>query len=132
MVDLKKKLIEQVDDLLRKGELPASQHRTLITKIELADPRFLEMAVGKFQAIRKSTAEEDEKVKKADGIAPMTTSTSGAPSTSGAAPAAPAPAAPAKAAAAPAGGASAGNVLTSKDIGGIGATGTPQTAGVGG
>jgi len=132
MADIKKKLIEQIDGLLRKGELPESEHRTLITKVELADPRFLEMAMAKFQGVRKSIAEEEEKVKKANGAAAAAAPTP-APT--------PAPASPAAAAkpAAPATGGgitgAARSAVGGSDIAGVG-SGTkgamPVTAGVGG
>lgn len=68
--DLKKSVIEQVGQLLRKGEVNHTQHRTLITKIELADERFLKMALDKFATIRKAAKDEDE-AKKTDGaVAP--------------------------------------------------------------
>jgi len=90
MADLKKSLIQQVDNLLRKGEIKESQYRTLITKIELASPKFLEMALNKFETVRKSMKEEEEKVTKAGETPAPTPTPTPTPPQAAAKPAAPA------------------------------------------
>ena len=134
MADLKKQLIEQVDGLLRKGEIKGTEYRTLVTKIELADPRFLKMALDKFDVIRKSLKkdEEEEEVKKAGAAAPAAT-----PAPTPSAPAAAAkPSAPAGGIASAVGGAAraVGSTLASTDIAGVGSAraSDAQAPGVGG
>jgi hypothetical protein len=62
--DMKKSLLNQVQDLIKKGEVPEVMGRTLVAKIDLAEPRFLELLLNKFGEIRKSMTEEAEALKK--------------------------------------------------------------------
>jgi len=51
---LKKSLLNQLDDLVRKGEITDQMARTLITKVELSDERLIKMALDKFESLRKT------------------------------------------------------------------------------
>lgn len=55
--NIKKSLLEQLNGMLRKGELNAAEHKTLITKVELSDERLLKMALAKFATLRKSASD---------------------------------------------------------------------------
>ena len=50
----KAQLIAQLQEQLRKGEI---KDRTIITKVELADPRLIDMAFDKFAKVRQVGAE---------------------------------------------------------------------------
>lgn len=54
--DFKKALLNQLDDLVRKGEITDQMARTLITKVELSDERLIKMALDKFESLRKTDA----------------------------------------------------------------------------
>ena len=55
----KEKLLDELNEALRKGEL---EDKTLITKIELADERLVNSYLDKVEAMRKS----EEAAKEAD------------------------------------------------------------------
>jgi hypothetical protein len=61
----KASLLEQVEGLIRKGVISGVESRTLIAKIELADPRLLKMFVDRMANLRKAEAEEEALAKSA-------------------------------------------------------------------
>lgn len=61
-MDKKTKLIEMLNEQLRKGEL---KDASIITKVELADPKLINLYLEKTEALRKSQ-ENDQDASKED------------------------------------------------------------------